>query len=64
MPEYVVPEQQVEDMKKSYEGLLLAEDILKKLRAAGEPNPQSEVLNRELQARAKRYAAAFNVELE
>jgi len=63
MPEYQIPEEQVEDLRKGWHNLLLAEDILAKLRTAGMPNADAEVRLRELRDRLQRFAAAFKIDL-
>ena len=61
--EYELPENQVEDMKKGWHNLQLAEDILVKLRTAGQPNAEAEARLREIKDRTQRFAAAFKVDL-
>ena len=61
--EYVLPEEQKKDMKEAWKSLQIGKDLLKKLRVAGQPNPEAEVRMRELEERLLRFADAFGVDL-
>ena len=63
MPEYVVPPEQVEDLRKGLRNMQLAKDILVKLRTAGQPNAEAEARTREIEDRLLRFAAAFNIDI-
>lgn len=64
MPEYVLPEKEKNRIKEGYSKFLVAESILKKLAAIGEPNAEAELKVEELKSKARRFAEAFDVELE
>ncbi len=62
--EYVLPDKEKDRIKSGYKKFLMAESILKKLAAIGEPNPEAEAKVEELRARARRFADVFDVDLE
>lgn len=64
MPKYVVPEDQQEGLREAFQGLDTSADILSKLRKAGIPEAEAEVKNKELQRTLRRFADAFEVDLE
>jgi len=61
--EYVLPEDQIKDAKEAWRSLQIGKDLLKKLRIAGQPNPEAEVRMRELEERLLRFADAFGIDL-
>ena len=64
MPKYVVPEDQKEALREAFQGLDTSADILSKLRKAGIPEAEAEVKNKELQRTLRRFADAFEVDIE
>ena len=64
MPKYVVPEDQKEALREAFQGLDTSADILSKLRKAGIPEAEAEVKNKELQRTLRRFAYAFEVDIE
>jgi hypothetical protein len=63
MAEYVVPKEQIEDLRKGLHNMELAKDILVKLRTAGQPNAEAEAKTREIEDRLLRFAAAFKLDI-
>ena len=64
MPKYVVPEDQKAALREAFAGLDTASDITSKLRKAGIPEAEAEVKIKELQRTIRRFADAFEVDLE
>jgi len=60
---YTLTDRQKEDFRVAYAGVLLTDDMLLKLRTAGEALPAEEAKNDALRDRMRRYAAAYEIDL-
>jgi len=63
MGKYKLPEEQVNDIREAIDRIETAEDILKRLRLAGEPNAEAEMRISQLKEKIHRFAKAFEVKL-
>jgi hypothetical protein len=63
MAKYVLPEEQIEDLRKGLHNMAIAKDILLKLRTAGQPNAEAEARTREIEDRLLRFAASFEIDI-
>lgn len=62
--EYELPDRYAKDLTDAQKSLLQAEDILRRLRKAGEPQPEAEENLEQMKDRLFRFADAFDIEIE